>query len=92
MNAALAQGGVVAEAMAAFLVNSYRGAPGVSYSPRESAVKPEAARGAAAASGGALSPAEYGKAVADLRAKLGVRFDQSPEYRQLQQRRAMYRG
>ncbi|CDK30103.1 scaffolding-like protein [Burkholderia phage AMP1] len=92
VNAALAQGGVVAEAVAAFLVNSYRGAAGVTYEPRESAVRPEAARGAAAATGGALSPADYGKAVAELRGRLGVRFDQSPEYRQLQQRRAMYRG
>ena len=92
VNAALAQGGVVAEAMAAFLVNGYRNAPGTSYSPRESAVKPDAARGAATASGGALSPSEYGRAVAELRARLGTKFDQSQEYRQLQQRRAMYRG
>jgi hypothetical protein len=91
VNAALAAGGVVAEAVAAFLVNSYRGAPGVTYSPRENAVKPDAARGASAANGGPLSPSEYGRAVADLRARLGTKFEQSPVYRQLQQRRASYR-
>ncbi|AQT27779.1 head scaffolding protein [Ralstonia phage RS-PI-1] len=92
VNTALASGGVVAEAMAAFLVNGYRGAAETTYSPRESAVRQDAGRGNAAVSGGALSPVEYGKAVADLRAKLGTKFEQSAEYRQLQSRRAMYRG
>jgi len=92
VNAALSQGGVVAEAMAAFLVSQYRNATGTSYTPTAPVVKPEAARGAANPSGGALSPAEYGKAVVSLRQTLGSRFEESAEYRQLQARRAAWRG
>lgn len=92
VNAALAQGGVVAEAMAAFLVNSYRGAPDVTYAPREHAVNQNAGRGAATVNGGPLSPRDYANAVADLRRIKGVSFTETFEYRQLQQRRAMYRS
>lgn len=92
VNAALAQGGVVAEAMAAYLVNLYRGAPGVSYAPQERAVTPNAARGAAASSNAPLSPREYTKAVQELRRTLGVGFESSREYQILNQRRMAYRG
>lgn len=92
VNAALKAGGVVAEAVAQFLVNGYRSATGTSYSPKENAVKQDAGRGVANPNGGPLSPAEYGKAVADLRRTKGVYFDQTPEYRQLQARRQAYRG
>jgi len=92
VNAALSQGGVVAEAMAAFLVNQYHSATGTTYAPAAPVVKPEAARGAANPSGGALSPVEYGKAVAELRRTRGETFEQSPEYRALQVRRAAWRG
>jgi len=92
VNAALEQGGVVAEAVAAYLVNQFRSATGTTYQPTAPVVKPEAARGAMNPSGGALSPAEYGKAVADLRRAKGVYFEQTAEYRQLQARRAAWRG
>jgi len=92
VNAALSQGGVVAEAMAAFLVNQYRAASGTTYAPTASAVAPEAARGATNPAGGALSPVEYGKAVAELRRTKGTYFEESPEYRQLQARRRAWRG
>jgi len=92
VNAALAQGGVVAEAMATFLVSQYRSSTGTTYAPAAPAVKPEAARGAANPAGGALSPVEYGKAVAELRRTRGENFEQSPEYRALQVRRATWRG
>lgn len=92
VNAALAQGGVVAEAMAAYLVNLYRGAPGTSYAPQEKAVQPSAARGTPAASNGPLSPREYVQAVQELRRTRGSNFEATPEYAQLNQRRQMYRG
>jgi len=91
VNAALEQGGVVAEAMAAFLVNQYRSATGTTYAPTASAVAPDAPR-AAASRGDALSPAEYGKAVMALRTSKGAAFEQTTEYRQLQARRAAWRG
>lgn len=90
VNAALAAGGVVAEAVAAFLVSGYRSASGTSYSPRESAVKQDTGR-APTASVGPLSAQDYAAAVADLRRTKGVNFDQTPEYRQLQQRRLQAR-
>jgi len=92
VNAALAQGGVVAEAVAAFLVNQYRAATGTTYAPAAPAVKQEAGRGAGGASSGALSPADYGKAVMELRRTKGAYFEESAEYRQLQARRAAWRG
>ncbi|QMV32546.1 head scaffolding protein [Ralstonia phage Anchaing] len=91
LNAALAQGGIVAEAVAHFLVGAFRQAPGTSYDPQKSAVNQHAT----AAAGNAftpLSPMEYGKAVAALRGKLGPNFESSQEYAALNQRRAMYRG
>jgi len=91
-NAAFEQGGLAAEAMAAFLVNQYRSASGTTYTPTATAIQPDAARGAASAAGGALSPVEYGKAVADLRRTRGVYFEETAEYRQLQARRAAWRG
>ncbi|MGA4005353.1 hypothetical protein ACI2US_03165 [Ralstonia nicotianae] len=91
LNAALAQGGIVAEAVAHFLVGAFRQAPGTSYDAQKSAVNPNAG----AAAGNAytpLSPMEYGRAVADLRAKLGSNFESTQAYAALNQRRAMYRG
>jgi|GEM_PF-2166433 len=92
VNAALAQGGVVAEAVAAFLVSQYRAASGTAFAPAAPVVSPQAARGAAHPAGSALSPADYGKAVADLRRTQGAAFEQTAEYRQLQARRAAWRG
>ncbi len=91
VNAALAQGGVVAEAVAHFLVGAFRQADGTSYDAQKSAVNQNAS---AAASGGytPLSPLEYGRAVAALRGKLGPNFESTQEYASLNQRRAMYRG
>ncbi|MHA6907381.1 hypothetical protein ACQUJS_02945 [Ralstonia pseudosolanacearum] len=91
LNAALAQGGIVAEAVAHFLVGAFRQAPGTSYDAQKSAVNQNA--GAAAANAfSPLSPMEYGRAVAALRGKLGPQFESTQEYASLNQRRAMYRG
>ncbi|MDO3559442.1 hypothetical protein [Ralstonia pseudosolanacearum] len=91
LNAALAQGGIVAEAVAHFLVGAFRQAPGTSYDAQKSAVNQHAGT----AAGNAftpLSPLEYGRAVAALRGKLGPNFESTQEYASLNQRRAMYRG
>lgn len=89
VNAALAQGGVVAQAMAAFLVNSFRAAPDTTLEPQATAVKSTAQAGAGA-SNGPLSPAQYAAEVAKLRSQGMV--EGSREYAALQQRRMMYRG
>ncbi|KAF1043431.1 MAG: hypothetical protein GAK35_02215 [Herbaspirillum frisingense] len=91
VNAALAQGGVVSQAMAAFLVHSYRNAPGTTQEPQRQAVNQNSAGGGAPASAsGPLSPAQYAKEVAAL-ARQGV-IEGSREYAALRQRRAMWRG
>ncbi|QYD70146.1 hypothetical protein KZJ38_07520 [Paraburkholderia edwinii] len=92
VNSALAQGGVVAEAVAAYLVGLYRGAPGTTYSPTQSAVKPDAGRGAGSSVNTPLSPRQFAQESQKLRATLGVEFENTPEYKQLVQRRTAYRG
>lgn len=91
LNAALAQGGIVAEAVAHYLVGAFRQAPGTSYDAQKSAVNQHAGTAAGSAFT-PLSPLEYGKAVAALRGKLGPNFESTQEYASLNQRRAMYRG
>ncbi|MBU9528229.1 hypothetical protein [Burkholderia multivorans] len=92
VNAALAQGGIVAEAMSAYLVHAYRNASGVTVTPQRSAVNPNAASARAGAQGaGPLSPSQYAAEVAKLRAS-GRPIEGTPEYAALQKRRAMYRG
>ncbi|NUX98779.1 hypothetical protein [Paraburkholderia youngii] len=92
INAALAQGGIVAEAMAAYLVQSYRGASGVTIEPQRNVVNPNSASARSGAQGaGPLSPAQYAAEVAKLRAT-GRQIEGSREYAALQQRRAAYRG
>jgi len=92
VNAALDAGGITAEAMAAYLVQQHRAASGTRYAPATPAVKPQATRGANNPANGALSPAEYGKAVAALSRSKGATFEQTAEYRQLQSRRVAWRG
>lgn len=91
INAALAQGGIVGEAMAAYLVQQYK-ASNSTRSPTRSAVNPSKAASVVGGAGsGPLSPADYSKAVAALRGT-GKQVDGSPEYKALQQRRSQYRG
>lgn len=93
INAALEQGGFVAEAVASRLVHNYRAQSGVSVPPKADPAKPTAGAGNSAATNGPLSPADYGKAVQDLRLKLkGQPIETSSEYRALQQRRMSFRG
>jgi len=91
VNSALAAGGVMAEAMAAYLVAGYRGNPGTTVEGK-SAVNANAAAGKASTSNGPLSPAEYAAEVGKLSQRSGGRVEGSPEYKQLQARRAAYRG
>ncbi|APU00305.1 head scaffolding protein [Ralstonia phage RS-PII-1] len=90
INAALAGGGLVAEAMAHFLVNGYKQAPGTSYEGKP-AVNQNAGSNAPVTSH-ALSPREYADAVGKLHGQMGDRMYSSREYEALNQRRAMYRG
>lgn len=89
INAALGQGGLVAEAMAAYLASQYSQATNVNRQGR-SAVKEDA--GKASVSTDALSPRQYTDAVKELRAKLGPAFEASPEYAQLRDRRMRWQG
>lgn len=91
INSALGGGGLVAEAMAHFLVNGYRQAPGTTVEGKQ-AVNPQAAAVAAPPAVGPLDPKAYGAAVLQLHAKLGNRMDGSAELAALDRRRAMYRG
>jgi hypothetical protein len=87
LNAAFKAGGVAATAAAKYLADLF--AKHGKTAPK-AAVKPDAS--GAPAANTALSPRDYAKAVRELHAKLGSRMDTSPEYAQLQSRRAAYRG
>ncbi|ANI21762.1 hypothetical protein AB870_03550 [Pandoraea faecigallinarum] len=90
-NDALAAGGIMAEAMAHFLVNGYRNSSGVTSPPQRSAVRSDAAANTAQPFS-PLDQRSYGREVHALRERLGPSFESSPDYRQLQQRRAAWRG
>lgn len=88
INAALAQGGVLAKATIKFLVDTYSQQHTLNRSPK-SAVQPGASA-AQVVTSGPLSKGEYGRAVADLSAKYpGRDISGLPEYQSLQQRRLM---
>lgn len=92
VNAALAGGGILAEAMSAYMVQLFKQSSGVSYNPAVSVVNQSATASAAGAGSGPLSPAAYTQAVMSLRQKVGSNIDGHPEYAKLQSRRAQYRG
>jgi hypothetical protein len=93
INAALASGGFVAEAVAARLVHNFQAQSGVTIPQRAEPVKATASAQPPAAGNGPLSPQEYGQAVMDLRRSMkGKPIDGTPEYAALQRRRAAYRG
>lgn len=92
INEALKKGGVMAEAMAHFLVNGYKQSPGTTYTGKQ-AVNPLTAGGSAAQpTSGPLDPRAYGLEVAKLHAKMGGRMDGSKELEALNLRRSQYRG
>lgn len=91
INSALAGGGLLAEAMAHFLVNGYKQSSGTTYEGAP-AVKANAAVAAPNAGSGPLDSRAYGAEVAKLHAKLGNRLYGSPELEALDRRRAAYRG
>lgn len=90
INAMFAQGPFAAKAAAAYLKSLYDRANGTTVEPA-SATTTDARTNDGAANSGALSPAEYVKAVTALAAKLGGHIDGSPEYAELQRRRMAYR-
>ena len=90
INAMFAAGPVQARAAAIMLRDAYASAPGTKVAPKAAAK--EASGGKSTDTNGALSPKEYVAEVNKLHAKLGNRMDDSQEYRQLQARRAAYRG
>lgn len=93
VNYALGQGGFLAEAVAMALVSNYKQQAGVSSPPRQTAARDTAAGVPAAGNYGPLSPKEYQKAVGDLRRTMrGKQMEGSPEYVELQKRRAAWRG
>lgn len=90
INAMFAAGPVQARAAAVMLRQAYEQADGTTVTPAKAAKDPGGSQGGAA--NGALSPKDYTKAVQELHRKLGNNMDSSPEYAQLQARRAAYRG
>ena len=88
INAALAQGGVLAKAVINFLVDTYSQKNTLNRSPK-SAVQPGAAATQVVTSG-PLSRGEYGRAVAELSSKYpGRDISGMPEYQDLQRRRLL---
>lgn len=92
VNAALSAGGLQARSMAFYLNHRFENAAGTTYKPREQVADPAAGSGRGNGGNGPLSPAEYARSVAELRKQLGGKFEGSPQYAQLQQRRRAYRG
>ncbi|AUG85428.1 scaffolding-like protein [Ralstonia phage RsoP1IDN] len=94
INASLDAGGIQAQAMMLFLQSQYRNQPGTSYGgPAKVASHTAGGSGSGQSSFTPLSPQEYGRATAELAKQLrGQDITKSPQYAQLQQRRAMYRG
>ena len=85
VNAALAQGGLVAQGVINQLITLYQQKHTL---PKDaSAVAKPGAAGTAAASNEPMTAKAYAKAVEELRQKLGNRTDDSPEYAALQSQR-----
>lgn len=89
VNAALNAGGMQAKAMAFYLSTLYDRAAGVNQTGKPAVNKDGA--GGNTPSNTALSPRAYTQEVDAMRKKLGSRFDESAEYRQLQSRRQAWR-
>lgn len=92
VNAALGQGGIVARATAFYLNHRFSQAAGTTVEPAERVTDPASGGGRGNGGNGPLSPQEYTQAVTALRKQLGGKFEGSPQYAQLQQRRRAYRG
>lgn len=88
VNAALKNGGVGAKAMALWLAEKYSKAKGTTVTPK-AAVKDGASSAAPAASGGALTAAQYSVECQKARQQLGYKFDGSKQYADLQARRTL---
>lgn len=89
INLALKQGGMVGQAMAAFLATQYANATGVTERGR-SAVNENA--GVNTVKNSSLSPADYAKGINDLKKQYGSQFANTTEYLELQARRRAWRG
>ena len=89
INFALKQGGMVGQAMAAFLANQYATATGVTERGR-TAINENA--GVTTVKNSSLSPAEYAKGINELKKQYGSQFANTTEYLELQARRRAYRG
>ncbi len=95
INAALDAGGVQAQAMMLFLQSQYRNQAGTSFNATPAVAGSKAGgSGSGQGSFSPLSPQEYGRAVDDLRTKVGRGVDvtTTQEYKVLQQRRMAFRG
>lgn len=86
VNAALKAGGIQAKAMAMWLSSTYQNAAGVTIEPA-AVIKPGARANTAADAGSALTAQSYAMEVQKLRQSMGYAFEQSQEYRNLQNRR-----
>lgn len=89
INAALKQGGMVGQAMAAFLATQWAQAGNVTDRGR-SAVNENA--GIAGGQPSSVSPADYAKGINELKKQYGHQFTNTTEYQELQARRRAWRG
>lgn len=89
INFALKQGGMVGQAMAAFLANQYATATGVTERGR-TAINENA--GVTTVKNSSLSPADYAKGINELKKQYGSQFANTTEYLELQARRRAWRG
>lgn len=91
LNAMFDAGPFQAQAAADKMVAAYRNAGGTVVSPKSAVKKNGGGANDGTNSNGALSPKDYAAEVQKLYNKMGGRMDGSPEYRQLQARRAAYK-
>lgn len=94
VNSMLAKGGVAMRIAAGFLASQYNAATGGLPEGEGSGPPVAEHRGAPAPASGALSPQEYGRAVADAQKNHKGRepFEQSKEYQSLRERRLRFKG
>lgn len=90
INHALKQGGLVGQAMAAFLATQFSNATGIT-ERKGSGIKEDAGSGAGTTPY-ALSPTQYSEGINKLKKEYGSRFTETTEYQELQARRRSWRG
>lgn len=90
INTALSQGGMIGQAMAAFLADQFSKATGITERGR-SGLREDATSGLGA-NNAALSPEQYAQEINKLKSQYGSQFVNTTEYQEAQSRRRAWRG